>query len=79
MPVYPVTQALTVDTPSYKENDPYLISKFHMAAFFSAYMAGNGDLVESYENESILKSALKTDPELEEVFSLEGLNLPEVR
>ena len=50
-----------------------------MAAFFSAYMAGNGDLVESYENESILKSALKTDPELEEVFSLEGLNLPEVR
>ena len=79
MPVYPVTQALTVNTPSYKDKDPYLISKFHMAAFLSAYMNGNGDLVESYENEDILKSALKSDPDLVEVFSLEGLELPEVR
>ena len=71
--MYPVTQALTVKTPSYEENHPYLLTQYHMAAFFSAYLGGDGSLIESYESDELIKSAVKTIPALASIFALDDL------
>jgi len=73
LPVYPVTQALTVNTPSYLEKTDFLLSQYHMAAFFSSYLSGNGDLIEAYESDELIKSAVKTIPALASIFALGDL------
>ena len=55
------------------EKTDFLLSQYHMAAFFSSYLSGNGDFIEAYESDELIKSAVKTIPALASIFALGDL------
>ena len=64
MPIYPVTQMVSVDLPSYKRNDKYLLSRYQMAAFFASYLNGGKKAVRATMSGNVTKSAIASDPNI---------------
>ena len=62
-------------TPSYQEYDKHLLSIYAVSSFLSSYLTGSNAAVNSYLNGDVVKSALKKEPELAEIFLLGGIEL----
>merc|ERR1719431_1490932 len=77
LPVYPVTQAVSIGTPSYVENEQHLLTRYHMAAFWSSYLHGDGDRIHSLMSNSVIKAVLNKYPAVGDIVPLlaEGMEL----
>ena len=51
------------------------MSIYAVASFLSSYLTGSNAAVNSYLNGDVVKSALKKEPELAEIFLLGGIEL----
>ena len=68
-------KAIFLGTPSYQEHDKHLLSIYAVSSFLSSYLTGSNAAVNSYLNGDVVKSALKKEPELAEIFLLGGIEL----
>ena len=68
-------KAIFLGTPSYVEFDKHLLSQYAVASFLSSYLTGSNAAVNSYLNGDVVKSALKKEPELAEIFLLGGIDI----
>ena len=62
LPIYPVTQMVSVDLPSYQRSDGALLSRYHMACFFSSYLNGNKDYIETVMSGNVTTQAIHAQP-----------------
>ena len=46
-PVYPATQAVNYELDSMIEMEKHLLSRFHMASFYSNYISGDSSMVDN--------------------------------
>lgn len=68
LPIYPVTQLISVDLPSYQKSDGYLLSRYQMAGFFSSYLTGSDEMIESIMDGNLTKHLVSEDSSLENYF-----------
>ena len=68
LPIYPVTQLISVDLPSYEKSDGYLLSRYQMAGFFSSYLTGSDEMIESIMDGNLTKHLVSEDSSLENYF-----------
>ena len=68
LPIYPVTQLVSVDLPSYKKSDNYLLSRYQMAGFFSSYLTGSDQMIESIMAGNLTKHVVSEESSLEKYF-----------
>ena len=52
-----------------------MLSIYAVSSFLSSYLTGSNAAVNSYLNGDVVKSALKKEPELAEIFLLGGIEL----
>lgn len=64
MPIYPVTQLVSVDLPSYKRNDQHLLSRYQVAAFIASYLNGGKQMVREIMSGKVTRQAIASDPNI---------------
>ena len=68
LPIYPVTQLVSVDLPSYEKSDSYLLSRYQMAGFYSSYLVGSDKMIEPIMSGNLTKYVVSKEPSLEKYF-----------
>ena len=49
------------------------------SALVSAYLTGDGRLIEKYSSDEVLNSVIKAHPNMANIFKLRNIELPELR
>merc|ERR1712130_73237 len=77
MPLYPVTQAASLQTRSNFAADKYLLSRQHMAWFFSQWLTGSPALADQWLNKNVFKETVRRSPATKLAFALDNQEVPE--
>lgn len=76
-PVHPVTQGATLDFRSHHSEDKYLLSRKHMAWFYSQFLTGSDKRMNDWLSGKILRACLFQSNAMKVTFDLDEQIYPE--